>query len=83
MALGQIPEFKKFLEAKGWTIQDEKGIWECLRATREGSKTIVIYFKSQTLAGGQTQHATMQSGCPSQRLVREWIQKKKRGPDGK
>ncbi len=83
LAISQIPEFSNYLERHGWTVQELKGIWEVLRATRPHSKTIVIHCKSQTMRGGETQHASIQHGCPSGRLVHARLAEKRRGrPDG-
>jgi hypothetical protein len=44
----KTPEFKKFLEGKGWTIRKPTNCFEKIRATKTGEPTIVLYQRSTT-----------------------------------
>ena len=41
-----LEQFKKWLEANGWTIREPKGFYEVLRATMPGKDTLIVWSKS-------------------------------------
>ena len=45
--------FKKWLVADGWKIQEPKGCYEVLRATKDGKKYPLIIYKRDTTNGGK------------------------------
>ena len=45
--------FKIFLINKGWSIQDTKSIYECIRATKKDNNPIILYQRDGT------KHATI------------------------
>lgn len=40
-----IEPLKKWLINDGWTIQDTKGFYEVLRATKDGKRPLIVYTK--------------------------------------
>jgi len=66
-------EFELFLKYKGWKIQEPKGGYEVIRATKDGEKTIVL------LQRNRTDHATIGWDMEhAYKLVKEFMRLKKR-----
>ena len=42
--ISKLEDFKKWLEKDGWEIEEPKGIWEVLRARKQGRKNPLIVF---------------------------------------
>ncbi len=64
----RINEFKDFLKTKGWNIENIKGEYEVLRATKHDQKPIILY---QRLG---TDHATIGWNMPhALKLVNKFI----------
>jgi hypothetical protein len=38
-----VPDFKRWLELNGWTIQKPKGIYEIIRATKPNHNPVIFY----------------------------------------
>ena len=45
--ISQLADFKKWLEKDGWKIEEPKGIWEVLRARKQGRKNPLIVFQKK------------------------------------
>lgn len=43
--ISKLEDFKLWLEKEGWKIEQPKGIWEVLRARKEGRQFPLIVFK--------------------------------------
>ncbi len=49
LSVTSIDCFKDWLVADGWEIQEPKGFYEVLRATKEGRKhPLIVYFRYKT-----------------------------------
>lgn len=61
LAVSKLEEFKAWLSQKGWQLQDTKGYWEVLRATRNGRKRpFIIYERMDTNNGTPLVHLTVE-----------------------
>ena len=48
--INKLPEFKEWLEGKGWTERETKDPYEALRMTRRGkygNKTLLVHLKDR------------------------------------
>lgn len=46
LSVNQMEKFKAYLVADGWELQEPKGDYEVLRATKEGRKhPLIVYFR--------------------------------------
>ena len=45
--ISKLEDFKKWLEKDGWEIEEPKGIWEVLRARKQGRKNPMIVFQKK------------------------------------
>ena len=45
--ISKLEDFKKWLENDGWEIEEPKGIWEVLRARKQGRKNPLIVFQKK------------------------------------
>jgi len=64
----KFEKFKRFLTAKGWIIQENKSVYEVIRAKKKGEKTIVLFQRDRTdhaTIGWDMEHAY--------KLVRQFI----------
>ncbi len=79
LPLSRITEFSKHLVDEDWEIQDAKGDYEALRATKPKQPTIVIFWRVQKGHGGgprgQKPYCTVRHGCPSIPILRKWLNK--------
>ena len=54
LAVSKLENFKQWLIKYGWEIQETKGCWEVLRATKQGKKyPLIIYRKCKTNGGSE------------------------------
>ena len=57
LAVNKLDDFKEWLVSDGWQIQEPKGYYEALRATKEGKKhPMIIYFRHDTNGGNKIIH---------------------------
>lgn len=55
-----IDNFKSWLVADGWQIQEPKGDYEVLRATKSGRKhPLIVYYRFDTNGGKKLVHYTV------------------------
>ena len=60
LAVNQLDDFKAWLVTDGWQIQEPKGNYEVLRATKEGRKyPLIAYKRFDTNGGKELVHYTM------------------------
>ena len=45
LAISKLEDFKSWLIADGWELQEPKGYYEALRATKQGRKHPLIVYK--------------------------------------
>lgn len=45
LAVSKLDDFKEWLKTDGWDIQETKGFWEVLRATKKGRKRPIIIYR--------------------------------------
>lgn len=61
LAVSKLDDFKEWLKTDGWDIQETKGFWEVLRATKKGRKRpIIIYKRIDTNSGTELVHYTVE-----------------------
>lgn len=54
LSVSKLEDFKQWLIKDGWEIQETKGFWEVLRATKKGKKyPLIIYRKYKTIGGSE------------------------------
>lgn len=75
LAVNQVEKFKAYLVADGWQIQEPKGDYEVLRATKEGRKyPLIVYYRHDTNGGKELVHYTvLDRDMP---IVRAFLKKK-------
>lgn len=57
LAVMKLDDFKNWLISDGWQIQEPKGFYEALRATKEGKKhPLIIYSRLATNGGKEPMH---------------------------
>lgn len=60
LAVNQLEEFKVWLVKDGWNIQEPKGDYEVLRATKEGRKPpLIVYCRHDTNGGKDLIHYSL------------------------
>lgn len=60
LSVGSIDKFKKWLIADGWQIQEPKGFYEVLRATKESKNhPLIVYYRHDTNRGRDLVHYTV------------------------
>ena len=60
LSVKAIDNFKKWLEEYGWQVQEPKGDYEVLRATKEGRKhPLIVYYRFDTNGGKELVHYTV------------------------
>lgn len=60
LSVNILDKFKEWLVADGWQIQETKGYYEVLRATKESRKhPLIVYFKHNNNSGGNLAHYTV------------------------
>lgn len=75
LSVNQVEKFKAYLVAEGWELQEPKGDYEVLRATKEGRKhTLIAYSRLATNGGKQIQHLTLADR--DMPIVRAFLKKK-------
>lgn len=75
LSVKAIDNFKAWLVAYGWQIQEPKGDYEVLRATKEGRKyPLIVYSRLATNGGKQIQHLTLADR--DMPIVRAFLKKK-------
>lgn len=60
LALSKIDDFKDWLVSDGWKLQKTEGVWEIVRARKDGRKyPLIIYKKMNTENGNTTVHCSV------------------------
>ena len=60
LAVTKLDDFKSWLISDGWQIQEPKGDYEVLRATKEGRKhPLIAYYRFNTNGGKELVHYTV------------------------
>ena len=60
LSVGNFDNFKQWLISEGWQIQEPKGFYEVLRATKEGRKhPLIVYKRHDTNRGTELVHYTV------------------------
>jgi len=67
-----LPEFSRWLQDMGWTIEQMKGYFEVLRATRSSDAPLIYYQKSDAV-----EHVTCPDG-QSYVMARKFIRWRKK-----
>lgn len=61
LAVTKLNDFKEWLVKDGWKLQEPKGYWEVLRATKQSRKRpLLIYKRIDTNNGTQLIHYTVE-----------------------
>ena len=68
----KIEDFKSWLQEDGWQIEHTKGIYEVVRATKEGRKPLIVYTRDNN----GKEHITVQSR--DEGVVRAYIRDRRR-----
>ena len=72
----KLDEFKTYLLSKGYSIEEPKGNYEVLRASKRGRKyPLIVYRRSSTVAGTTLVHYTVMDRDLA--AVRNFLQNKK------
>jgi hypothetical protein len=75
LSVTKIDCFKDYLEFDGWNIQEPKGYYEVLRATKDGRKhPLIVYFRHNNSRGGNLSHYTVADRDMG--VVRAFLKKK-------
>lgn len=75
LAVTQLDNFKSWLIQDGWAIQEVKGKYEALRATKKGRKNpLIIYERLSTYCGQSLVHLTVLDRDMS--IVRQFLTSK-------
>ena len=75
LSVNQVEKFKAYLVADGWELQEPKGDYEVLRATKEDRKhTLIAYSRLATNGGKEIQHLTLADR--DMPIVRAFLKKK-------
>lgn len=60
LSVMKLDDFKSWLISDGWQIQEPKGDYEVLRATKEGRKhPLIVYYRHDTNGGKELVHYTV------------------------
>lgn len=60
LALSKIDDFKDWLVSDGWKLQKTEGVWEVLRAKKEGRKNpLIVYKRLSSDNGNELVHLTV------------------------
>jgi len=60
LSVNKIDDFKKWLASDGWVLQETKGVYEVLRATKQGKKyPMIIYGRDKTDGNTRLVHLTV------------------------
>ena len=60
LSVNQVEKFKEYLVVDGWELQEPKGDYEVLRATKEDrNHTLIAYSRLATNGGKEIQHLTL------------------------
>ena len=60
LKLSKIDDFKDWLVSDGWKLQKTEGVWEVLRAVKEGRKNpLIVYKRLSTDNGKELVHLTV------------------------
>ena len=60
LSVNQVEKFKEYLGVDGWELQEPKGDYEVLRATKEDrNHTLIAYSRLATNGGKEIQHLTL------------------------
>jgi len=70
--LKKIEDFKNWLRGDGWQIEKTKGIYEVVRATKEGRKPLIVYMR------GSNGNERMAVQNRDEGVVRAYIRDRKR-----
>lgn len=75
IAVNKLDDFKAWLGTDGWQIQEPKGDFEVLRATKDGRKhPLLVYYRHDTNGGKELVHYTV---CDRDMgVVRAYLKKK-------
>lgn len=68
----KIEDFKRWLQADGWQLEDTKGIYELVRATKGDRKPLIVYTRDNK----GSEHISVQSR--DEAVVRAYIRDRKR-----
>lgn len=61
LCVEKLDNFKEWLISDGWEIQEPKGYYEVLRATKQGKKhPLIVYKRLDTNKGEELVHYTIQ-----------------------
>lgn len=75
LSVNQVEKFKAYLVDEGWELQETKGDYEVLRATKEGrNHTLIAYSRLATNGGKEIQHLTLADR--DMPIVRAFLKKK-------
>ena len=75
LSANQVEKFKAYLVADGWKLQEPKGDYEVLRATKEGKRyPLIVYERLNTTAGKDIVHYTLLDRDVG--IVRAFLKKK-------
>lgn len=75
LSVTKLDDFKAWLVKDGWQIQEPKGNYEVLRATKEGKKhPLIVYYRHDTNGGKDLVHYTLLDRDVS--VVRAYLKKK-------
>lgn len=60
LAVTKLEDFTVWLVSDGWRVQEPKGLYEVLRATKEGRKhPLIVYWRNDTNCGKELVHYTV------------------------
>jgi hypothetical protein len=60
LSVTKLKNFEAWLISDGWQIQESKGDYEVLRATKEGRKhPLIVYYRHDTNGGKELVHYTV------------------------
>ena len=60
LSVNKVEKFKAYLVADGWQIQEPKGDYEVLRATKKSRKhPLIVYYRHDTSGGKELVHYTV------------------------
>ncbi len=59
LAVSKLDEFKAWLAADGWTLEEPRDYYEVLRARKPGKKyPLIVWRRSDNEGGGELTHLT-------------------------
>lgn len=60
LAVSKIDDFKNWIVNNGWVLQETKGFYEELRATKQGkTHPLIVYRRNGTDSGTDLKHLTV------------------------